>query len=161
MPVRQSLSVERHRSLVLRILLVQGPMQTAQPRWSSWFAGVCEAATEFYIKIGHVRSPLIFYNSPTAILLTFDRTAKRTLNTLTDVTRCAPTHRAAPRNWRAGSGVSPVHFCSQWLISRYRAGRQPVGERASERLSFNALHRTPHLQTAERCTTPNTNSKQN
>jgi len=38
---------------------------------------------------------------------------------------------------------------------------QPVGGRAAERLSFNALHRTPHLQTAARCTTPNTNSKQN
>ena len=153
----QFLSAERHGSLTLRILLVPVWTQIAQPHWSWWFAEVSETATALHIKIGYGRFLLIFYNSSTTILLTFDRTAKRTLNTLTGVTRSAPTHRTAPHNWKVGSGGSAVHFCSQWLISRYQAANQRTGER----LSFNALHRTPHLQTAARCTSPNTNSKQN
>jgi len=92
---------------------------------------LCVAATALYIKIGHGTFPLIFYNSPTTTLLKFNRIAKRTLNTLTGVIRSAPTHRTAPHDWRAGSGGSPVHFCSQWLISRYQTASQWAGGRPS------------------------------
>lgn len=56
----------------------------------------CVAATALYITTGHGPFPLIYYNSPNTILLTFDRCTKRTLSTLTGVARSAPTHRTAP-----------------------------------------------------------------
>lgn len=59
---------------------------------------VCVAATALYITIGHDPFPIIYYNSPTTALHTFDRTAKRRLTTPTGLTRSAPTHRTAPHN---------------------------------------------------------------
>jgi len=59
---------------------------------------VCVAATALYITIGYGHFPVICYNLPNTNLLTFDRSAKSTLCTLTAVTRPAPTHRTAPHN---------------------------------------------------------------